>query len=107
MLEENPFSTRVAHSLDHRSVVHGIREKDTAWKLGTKSRERSVVSDIAGRKDKGCGLSMKICEFLFERKMHSTIACYITCTAGTVTILVEGTTFEIMISNGEEKKRKE
>jgi hypothetical protein len=33
MLEENPFSTRVTHSLDHGSVIHGVRKRYSrgAW----------------------------------------------------------------------------
>ena len=92
MLEENPFSTRVTHPLDHGSVIHGVREEDTSGELGTESREGSVVSHVARRKDKCCGFSMKICKFLFERKMHSTVTGYITSTASTMTVFVEGTT---------------
>ena len=92
MLEENPFSTRVTHSLDHGSVIHGVREKDTARELGTESREGGVVGYVAGRKDESCGFSVKFCKFLFERKMHSTVAGYITSTASAMAVFVESTT---------------
>ena len=92
MLEENPFSTRVTHSLDHGSVIHGVREEDTAGELGTESRKSSVVGYVARRKDKCCGFSVQFRKFLFERKMHSTVTGYITSTASTMTVFVEGTT---------------
>ena len=95
MLEENPFSTRVTHALDHRSVIHGVREKDTTGKLGTESGECSVICDVAGRKDECCGFPVKVCEFLFERKMNSTVSCYITGTTSAMTVFVESTAFEI------------
>ena len=94
MFEENPFSTRMAHSLYHGSVIHGVREKDTAWKLGTESRESSVVGNVAGRKDEGCGFSMKVCEFLFQRKMHSTVAGYVTSAASTMTVFIESAAWQ-------------
>ena len=91
MLEENPFSTRVTHSLDHGSVIHGVREKDTAGELGTESREGGVVGYVARRKDKCCGLLVKFCKFLFERKMHSTITGYVTSAASAMTVFVKST----------------
>jgi hypothetical protein len=92
MLEENPFGTRVTHSLDHGSMIHGVREKDTAGELGTESREGSVVGYVARRKDECCGFSVKVCKFLFERKMHGTVTGYITSTASAMTVFVESTT---------------
>ena len=35
MLEQNTFSTRVAHSLDHRGVVHSVGEEDATGEFGT------------------------------------------------------------------------
>jgi hypothetical protein len=91
MLEENPFSTRVTHSLDHGSVIHGVRKEDTARELGTESREGSVVGYVARRKDKCRGFSVKVRKFLLERKMHSTVTGYITSTASAMTVFVEST----------------
>ena len=73
MLEENPFSTRMTHPLDHGNVIHCVREKDTAGELGTESREGIVVGYVVRRKDKCCGFSMKICKFLFEKTVTGYI----------------------------------
>ena len=91
MLEDNPFSTRVAHSLDHGGVIHGVREKDTTGELSTESREGSVVGYVTRRKDECCGFSVKVCKFLLERKMHSAVTGYITSTASAMTVFVEST----------------
>ena len=91
MLEENLFSARVTHSLDHGSVIHGVREKDTAGELGTESREGSVVGYVARRKNKCCRFTVKVCKFLLERKMHSTVTGNITSTASAMTVFVEST----------------
>lgn len=92
MLEQNTFGTRVTHSLNHRGVVHSVGEKDTTRELGTECRESGIIGDVAGREDESSVLSMEVCEFLFERQMHSTVAGDVTGATSTMTILVKSTT---------------
>lgn len=92
MLEQNAFGTRVAHSLDHRGVVHSVGEEDATRELGAECRESGIVGDVAGRKDESGVLSMEFCKFLLERQMHSTVAGDVTGASSTVTILVKSTT---------------
>lgn len=37
----------MAHTLNHGSVVQGVREDDTARQLGGECRESGVVGDVA------------------------------------------------------------
>ena len=104
MLEQDAFSTRVTHSLDHRGVVHSVGEVDAAGEFGTECRESSIVCDIAGGEDEGGFLSMEICKFLLERQMHSTVASNVPGTASTMTVLVKGTTEGEAVINKEAGK---
>jgi len=49
VLENDAPRSRVAHALNHGSVVHSVGEDDTPWKFGPKSGERCIVCDVAGR----------------------------------------------------------
>jgi len=43
ILGNDTFSTRVTHALDHGSMVHGIREKDTRRKFSTEGRQGGTL----------------------------------------------------------------
>ena len=89
MLEEHTFGRRMAHALDHRGVVHGVREENTTGKFGTKGRQSSIVGDIAGRENESSILSVEIGKLLFEGQMHGAISGNVASAASTVTVFVE------------------
>ena len=102
MLENDTFSTRVTHALDHRSMVHGIGEEDTTRKFSTEGRQSGIIGDVARRENQTSFFAMQGCDFFFQSQMHRTITSNIPGTTRTMTIFIQGTTAKSKLSSVEE-----
>jgi hypothetical protein len=90
VLEDHALGTRMAHTLDHRGMVHAIGEVNAAREFGTQGGQCCVVCNIARGENESSGLAVKVGEFVLQGEVHRAVASDITGTTSSVAILVEG-----------------
>ncbi len=66
MLKDDLLGPRVPHALNHRGMVHVVREHDTARKFGSQGGKGSIVCNVARRENQRTALAMEIGELLFK-----------------------------------------
>jgi hypothetical protein len=90
VLEDNTLRGRMAHALNHGSVVHSIGENYATREFGAQSGERCIVGDVAGREYQSTVLAMKSSKLILQGEVHGCIPSNVTRATGTMTIDIQG-----------------